>query len=158
MKRPPHHRPAASRLPEEKCENCGKVIKGTGKANVLNERVLCTPCWKLLSGHRTPNRPATGRQIEFLRNLGFPNVDGLIFDEAGYTLSHAQEIRYFAFQVARQEWNKDLQGFDLRPLVHAIFADPKMHKEIYETMGQREEATYKRQDDSASKYGRQGKA
>jgi hypothetical protein len=133
------------KLEEAICENCGTIITGKAKANLVNDKIVCTPCWKTLAGHSSPTRPATEKQLRFLRDLGFRQVDGYSFDKAHWTLDHAQELRYFAFQVARQEWKQDLKGFDLRPMIHAAFADPAMLEEIYALMRRREELAYARQ-------------
>jgi len=142
----PPQRRAAAKLEDEKCENCGKIIKGSAKANLVEGRVVCTPCWKKLTGYTSPTRPATGRQLDYLRKLDFRDVDGFTFDQASWTLDRAEQTRYFAFQVARQEWGRDLQGFDLRPLVHEVFGDSKMLEEIYETMQRRDELTFARSE------------
>ena len=126
--------PVRPKLEEETCQNCGKIIKGKAKANIVNDRIVCTPCWNALAGHTGPTRPATDKQLQFLRDLGFRDVDDYTFDKAHWTLDHAQELRYFAFQVARQEWKQNLKGFDLRPMIQATFADPTMLEEIYTLM------------------------
>jgi hypothetical protein len=134
-------------LDVEKCERCGKVISSRAKANVLNDEILCTPCWNKLAGKTSPTRPATPKQLDFLRSLGFSDVDAFTFDQASYTLDRAQQVRYLSFQVARQEWRKDLSGYDLRPIVHAAFADPMLLEQIYDKMQRHTAATYARQEE-----------
>jgi len=137
-------------LPEEHCENCGKAISRRARANVFGERVLCTPCYnkaknELARREERDNRPATSGQLKFLKDLGFSSVDNFTFDQASSTLDHAQQIRYFAFKIARQEWGLDLTGSDLRPIVHVAFNDSAMRDRIYNTMQQVHDAAYERQ-------------
>jgi hypothetical protein len=128
--------------PKAICSQCGKAIVGRAKVSQFRGRAVCSPCAKELE---KATRPATSAQIDFLRSLSFPNPEQFTFNQARWTLDHAQEVRYYCFQVARQEWHKDLKGYDLRVIIHATFSDPQMLEDIYQTMDRRQKAAYERQ-------------
>lgn len=49
-------------LPDEKCEECGKLIIRRARANLLYGRILCTKCYAKLA-------PTEG-QLEFCKKVG----------------------------------------------------------------------------------------
>jgi len=141
-------------LPDELCSECGRVINRRSRANIIaGDRVVCSACKRKFNKiEEKAARVATQRQLAFLQDLGFRGFENCSFDRAHYTLDHAQEIRDYIIEVARQEWGKSLYGYDLRPLVLKIFAHETMREEIFTEMTRNNEIAFDRLNQSQAEH------
>lgn len=140
------------KAPEETCSKCGKRITGRSLAHVVSNAVVCSTCRRKIESERERGSvPATDPQRSFLANLGFPNTVGWTLGRASETIDRAQKIRYFAFQVARQEWGADLYGIDLASLVQWVFPQSDLSDAISATMAWSQEITIQRKKEHISR-------
>lgn len=93
------------KLPPETCADCGKVIKGTGRANVFDDRIVCTPCWRKFDEARQYqqrwNGPASDAQKTYASDLGLRFADDATWGQLHDVLT--RHVDYGGDDVA-SEW------------------------------------------------------
>ena len=72
-------------LPPEACQACGKNISARARANVIDNRIVCSPCWRKLDGDRQIRErgagPASENQLGYACSLGIDFPPDVTWDE-----------------------------------------------------------------------------
>lgn len=77
---------------------------------------------------------ANEKQLSFLRSIGVRPPANCTLQLASELILRAQNARFYAWRIARQEWGADLDGRALRPIIVAVLRKPKRSQAIVERM------------------------